>query len=80
MSDAPRAGLEEPLLEARQGPTLDGDRQAQPAQQIAEVIGDAPRSSRASLARKRWQRIRLSVGRLTSHSLWFDTPLTGQKI
>ena len=42
MSDEPRAGLEKPLLEARQGPALDGDGQDQPAQQIAEVIGDHP--------------------------------------
>jgi len=42
MSDEPRAGLEEPLLETRQGPALDGDGQDQPAQQIAEVIGDHP--------------------------------------
>jgi hypothetical protein len=42
MSDEPRAGLEEPLLEARQGPGLDGDGQDQPAQQIAEVLGDHP--------------------------------------
>jgi hypothetical protein len=35
-------GLEQPLLEARQGPTLDGEGQDQPAQQIAEVIGDRP--------------------------------------
>ena len=42
MSDEPRAGLEEPLREARQGPALDGDGQDQPAQQIAEVIGDHP--------------------------------------
>jgi len=37
MSDEPRAGLEEPLLEARKGPALEGDGQDQPAQQIAEV-------------------------------------------
>ncbi len=35
-------GLEQPLLETRQGPTLDSDRQDQPAQEIAEVVGDDP--------------------------------------
>src|SRR2546425_12482595 len=35
-------GLEQPLLEAREGPALDGDRQDQPTQQIAEVVGDHP--------------------------------------
>jgi hypothetical protein len=42
MSDELRAGLEEPLLEARQGPALDGDGQDEPPQQIAEVVGDHP--------------------------------------
>ena len=40
MSDEAPARLEEQLLEAREGPALDGDRQSEPAQQIAEVIGD----------------------------------------
>ncbi len=40
MSDEPPADLEEPLLDARQGPTLDGERQDQPAQQIAEIVSD----------------------------------------
>jgi hypothetical protein len=31
MPDEAAAGLEEPLLEARQGPALDGERQDQPA-------------------------------------------------
>jgi hypothetical protein len=31
MADEARAGLEAPLLEARQGPALDGDGQNQPA-------------------------------------------------
>ncbi len=44
MPDQPPAGLEEPLLETRQGPALDGDRQNEPAQQIAEVIGNDPAS------------------------------------
>ena len=39
MPDQAPAGLEEPLLEARQGPSLDGDGQNQPTQQIAEVVG-----------------------------------------
>ena len=40
MPDEASAGLEEPLLEARQRPVLDGQRQGQPTEQIAEVIGD----------------------------------------
>ena len=40
MSDQPPAGLEQPLLQARQGPALDGAGQDEPAQQIAEVVGD----------------------------------------
>jgi hypothetical protein len=42
MPDEASARLEEPLLEARQRPALDGNRQDQPAQQIAEVVGDDP--------------------------------------
>ena len=42
MSDEPPAGLEEPLLETRQGPVLDGDGQDEPPQKIAEVVGDDP--------------------------------------
>ena len=42
MPDEPAAGLEQPLLEAGQGPALDGDRQDEPAQQIAQVVGDDP--------------------------------------
>jgi hypothetical protein len=34
--------LEEPMLETRQEPALDGERHDQPAQQIAEVIGNDP--------------------------------------
>src|SRR5262249_25085813 len=37
MSDEAAARLEQPLLEARERPALDGDGQNQPAQQIAEV-------------------------------------------
>ena len=38
--DQPPAGLEEPLLETRKGPALDVDRQGEPTQPIAEIIGD----------------------------------------
>ena len=40
-NEAP-AGLEEPLLEARQGPVLDGEGQDEPPQKIAEVVCDDP--------------------------------------
>ncbi len=40
MPDEAATGLEEPVLETRQGPALDGDRQDQPTQQIPEVVGD----------------------------------------
>src|SRR6266513_4639409 len=40
MSNEAPAGLEEPLLEAREGPALDGKGQNQPAQAIAEIVGD----------------------------------------
>ena len=53
MSDQPPARLEQPLLEARQGPGLDGDGQNKPAEQIAQVVRMAPKSSRTSFARKR---------------------------
>ena len=42
MSDQTAAGLEEPLLQARQRPALDGQGQGQPASQIADVIRDDP--------------------------------------
>jgi hypothetical protein len=35
-------GLEQPLLQARQRPALEGERQDQPTQEIAEVVGDDP--------------------------------------
>jgi len=35
-------GLEEPVLETRQRPTLDGEWQGEPTQEIAEVVGDHP--------------------------------------
>src|SRR5258707_11050949 len=40
-NEAP-AGLEQPLLETREGPALNGDGQDEPTQQIAEVVGDDP--------------------------------------
>jgi hypothetical protein len=40
-NEAP-AGLEQPLLETRKGPALNGYGQDEPAQQIAEVVGDHP--------------------------------------
>jgi len=40
ISDEAPAGLEGPLLEARQRPTLDGEREDKPAQEIAEMVGE----------------------------------------
>src|SRR6266404_1206088 len=42
MPDETSARLEQPLLETREGPDLDGDGQHQPSQRIAEVVGDDP--------------------------------------
>ena len=42
MPDQATTGLEQPLLEARQGPALDGERQGKPTQEVAEVVGDDP--------------------------------------
>jgi hypothetical protein len=42
MSNEASAGLEQALLEARQRPVLDGDRQDQPTHQIAQVVGNDP--------------------------------------
>src|SRR2546427_10908599 len=42
MSDEAPAGFEEPLLETRQGPVLDGHGENESAQEIAEVVGDHP--------------------------------------
>src|SRR5207247_8878487 len=42
MSDEAPAGFEERLLETRQGPVLDGHGENEPAQEIAEVVGDHP--------------------------------------
>ena len=36
------AGLEQPLLETREGPALNGGGQDEPTEQIAEVLGDDP--------------------------------------
>ena len=38
MSHETPAGLDEPLLQARQGPALDGDGQGESAQKIATVL------------------------------------------
>jgi hypothetical protein len=38
--DQSSAGLEQALLEARERPILDGDRQDEPAEEVAEVVGD----------------------------------------
>ena len=40
MANEAAAGLEQPLLQARQRPALDGARHDKPAEEIAEVIGD----------------------------------------
>ena len=59
MPNEAATGLEEPLLETRQRPALNAERQDQPAQEIAEVIGDDPEEYRTSLARNRWQESRV---------------------
>jgi hypothetical protein len=40
LPDEGPAGLEEPLLQARQGPALNGQGQSEPAQEIAQIVGD----------------------------------------
>ena len=40
--DQATTGLEQPLLEAGQRPVPDGERQDEPPQEIAEVVGDDP--------------------------------------
>jgi hypothetical protein len=42
MSIQAPAGLEEPLLQARQEPALDGSEQDQPAHEVAEIVADDP--------------------------------------
>ena len=42
MPDEAPAGFEEPLLQARERPALDGERQDEPAQEITQVLGDNP--------------------------------------
>jgi hypothetical protein len=59
MPDETLAGLEQALLQARQRPVLDGERQDQPTQEIAEVVGDDPEQQADSLARKPWQERRV---------------------
>lgn len=54
MSKEASADLEQALLEARQRPVLDGDRQDQPTQ--------PPSNRRTSLAWKRWQESRVQMG------------------
>lgn len=53
MPDEAPAGLEEPRLEARQGPALDGERQDKPAQERAENISAELGLSALDLARRR---------------------------
>jgi len=59
MSDETPAGLEEPLLEARQRPTLNRQGESDPTQEVAEVVGDDPSNNRTSVARNRWQESRV---------------------
>jgi hypothetical protein len=40
MSDEAATGLEQPLLQARQRPTPNGQGQDEPAQEIAQIVGD----------------------------------------
>jgi len=42
MPNQAAAGLEQPLLQARERPALDGERQDEPAQKISQVVGDDP--------------------------------------
>ena len=42
MPNQAAAGLEQPLLQARQRPTLNGQGQDEPAQKIAQIVGDDP--------------------------------------
>ena len=42
MPDQATTGLEEPLLETRQRPALNGQGQEQSAQEISGVVGDDP--------------------------------------
>ena len=48
MPDEASAGLEQSLLQARQRPALDGDRQDQPTQEIGEVVGNHPKQQGAA--------------------------------
>ena len=42
MPDEAPASLEQPLLETREGPALNGGRQDEPTEQIADVVGYDP--------------------------------------
>ena len=57
--DEAPAGLEQPLLQAREGPTLDNGRQDEPAQEIADVVGDDAENQAKFVGRKRWQESRV---------------------
>jgi len=59
--DQPPTRLEESLLEARGETILDGDEQHQPAQEIAEVVGDHP-EQQADLVRGNGDRRGASSG------------------
>jgi hypothetical protein len=59
MSNEAPAGLEQALLQARQRPALDGERQDQSTQEIAEVVGDDPEEQSDLVARNRWQESRV---------------------
>jgi hypothetical protein len=56
MPDEPAARLEEPLLEAREGPSLDGEGQGQPAKQVAEVVGEDSEEQADGSSRSKWWR------------------------
>jgi hypothetical protein len=59
MPDQAAAGLEESLLEARQRPALDGPGEASRRRRFPRLYAMTPKSSRTSLARKRWQESRV---------------------
>jgi len=62
MPDQAAAGLEEPLLQARQGPSLDGDGQNQPTWPRLEVVGDHSEGSVGRL----WVKLSSACYRYTS--------------
>src|SRR5262249_18117052 len=63
MADQAPTGLEQPLLETREGPALDGDGQDQSAQQIAEVVGYDPEQQADLVGREPMAREPGPVGR-----------------